>query len=155
MSSSSKINYHAISSPGDDILQRSLARIAGLPDMALIDSCPYPEIDYIPEPTGPMTITDNNIVVTYPSFGGAVFQLTEKEKNTMKKSRQEIEFEKICCDKHAQFDDELEQERLRLQDEQKKAEWAEKAKEWWYMYSGLISAGFNEEQAMQILLTAK
>lgn len=89
-----------------------------------------------------------------------------KEEENMKKSQQEIEFEQFEAQKRADADAEIakyksdiekdiEEERCRLLEEQRRVEAEKDAAGYWYFYTGLINSGFNEEQAMQILLAKK
>ena len=89
-----------------------------------------------------------------------------KEEENMKKSQQEIDFEQFETQRRADVDakiakyktemeKDIEEERCRLLEEQRKAEAEKDAAGYWYFYTGLINAGFNEDQAMQILLAKK
>lgn len=89
--------------------------------------------------------------------------ITEKENEEMSKSIQEIEFEKFEAIKKAEaaaenekynadIAKEIEEKRQEYLEDQKKANARDDANSYWYFYSGLIEAGFNENQAMQILL---
>ena len=93
-------------------------------------------------------------------------KINEKENKTMpiiNKSEQELEFDRFedeartnlerwYAEEKADVEKEIEKKRLELREEQNKAEQEVIAKRYWYFFSGLKSAGFTEDQAMQIML---
>lgn len=89
--------------------------------------------------------------------------LLEEEPIMTKKSKQEIEYEQFATNKEAELkvrtqeiqheiDSQIEQKRLECQEDMKRQQQYEIAANYWYFYQGLMEAGFNEDQAMKILL---